>query len=113
MEPGSSAQKPEKLYREWSLIVLVALLVALFALGVRHQTDQCRDPDQQDQTAGIDAGDPEAGSCQQWNAYHRDQAGQHTGDVAPHPGCHEDGKQEEKDKGRKKEKFQEKNKKTK
>lgn len=30
MEPGSSAQKPEKLFRESSLIVLVALLAALF-----------------------------------------------------------------------------------
>ena len=30
MEPGSSAQKPEKLFRESGLIVLVALLAALF-----------------------------------------------------------------------------------
>lgn len=32
MEPGSSAQKPEKLFRERSLIFLVGLLAALFVL---------------------------------------------------------------------------------
>ena len=32
MEPGSSAQKPEKLFRENGLIVLVILLVAIFVL---------------------------------------------------------------------------------
>ena len=32
MEPGSSAQKPEKLFRESGLIVLVALLAAMFVL---------------------------------------------------------------------------------
>jgi ABC-type transporter Mla subunit MlaD len=30
MDPGSSAQKPEKLFRESGLIALVALLAALF-----------------------------------------------------------------------------------
>jgi len=33
MEPGSSAQKPEKLFRERSLAVLVALLTAVFFLA--------------------------------------------------------------------------------
>ena len=32
MEPGSSAQKPEKLFKENRLIVLVILLVAIFML---------------------------------------------------------------------------------
>jgi hypothetical protein len=32
MEPGSSAQKPEKLFRESGLIVLVVWLVALFSI---------------------------------------------------------------------------------
>jgi hypothetical protein len=32
MEAGSSAQKPEKLFRESGLIVLVALLVTVFVL---------------------------------------------------------------------------------
>lgn len=32
MEPGSSAQKPEKLFRERGLIILVALLAGLFLL---------------------------------------------------------------------------------
>lgn len=32
MQPGSSAQKPEKLYREHRLIVLIALLAAVFVL---------------------------------------------------------------------------------
>ena len=32
MEPGSSAQKPEKLFRESGLIALIALLVAIFLL---------------------------------------------------------------------------------
>jgi hypothetical protein len=32
MQPGSSAQKPEKLFRESGLIVLVVWLVALFSI---------------------------------------------------------------------------------
>jgi hypothetical protein len=32
MEPGSSAQKPEKLFRESGLIVLVVWLAALFSI---------------------------------------------------------------------------------
>src|SRR5262249_22790010 len=32
MEPGSTVQKPEKLYREVSVIVLVALLVVVFVV---------------------------------------------------------------------------------
>jgi hypothetical protein len=32
MEPGSSAQKPEKLFRESGLIVLVVWLTALFSI---------------------------------------------------------------------------------
>jgi hypothetical protein len=32
MEPGSSAQKPEKLFKESGLIVLVVWLVAIFSI---------------------------------------------------------------------------------
>src|SRR5579862_31598 len=75
-------------------VVCFAQLIALLALGVCHQTDERRDPDQKDQTARIDAGQREAGSRQQWNANHDDQACHYAGPVTARPSCYKYSQQE-------------------
>ena len=66
-------------------------LPAFLALRLSHKTDQRGDAEQQDQTAGIDFVQPEAGNRHQRKTDHRDETRDRAGPVAAKPGRREDG----------------------